>query len=778
VGTTSQLRDTSGVARRPSDLFGVILSAGSLGVLAALAHALPAGTAQFTTDVAQAVAHLPRLLMVALAAAAALGTLALGVVVAVPLATEDRRGGLNSLVAGLLTALLLGGAVALWHNTPGPVSHALLRGTDGSGFVRDAALIAALTAAGPGRRSAWSRRAGYALAVLVLTGVGIAELTGLGAIAAPLAGWAVGLLTRWAIGTTVRRPSVASLRDHLEAGGLTVDKLGRNEDDPSRLSGVLEDGTPVDVTALGPEARGANLARRFWSTFRLRGAAAGHQPLTVRAGLETRALANFLASSAEVRAPRTLLLTHVEPDTVVLVEAALDGPPLDESTPADDAVALFASLKRLHRAGAVHRDLRAEQLVCAGEASGFRSLERAGVASAEIARRVDVAQLLTAVGTCLGTDIAVEALRKGYQPADERRIAAILQPVALATWGWRRGREARACLGAVRSALLADPQDGAPLEVTGERLERFKWRTVAGVAAMTLAAYLLVGQLSKVNLIGALSHTDLAWVALAVLASAATYVGSSINLVAFVPAKVSVLKGTLAELSGAFIGLVTPPTVGHVAINARYLHKQGVEPAAAAGAVAVSQIVNFVVTTALLLVTALLTGSGVGRLNIVPGPRLLYVLGGLVAVVGLLVAVPPSRRALVGRLWPRIRGAVPQLLGVISQPLRLVAGISGNLLLTASYVVALIASLHAVGAHPPILATAAVYMAGNTVGTAAPTPGGIGAVEAVLAAGLTAVGIPAHQAVPAVLIFRVATFWLPILPGWATFVVLQRVGVI
>ena len=31
-----------------------------------------------------------------------------------------------------------------------------------------------------------------------------------------------------------------------------------------------------------------------------------------------------------------------------------------------------------------------------------------------------------------------------------------------------------------------------------------------------------------------------------------------------------------------------------------------------------------------------------------------------------------------------------------------------------------------------------------------------------LAAGLTAIGIPAHEAIPAVLLFRVATFWLPI----------------
>ena len=76
----------------------------------------------------------------------------------------------------------------------------------------------------------------------------------------------------------------------------------------------------------------------------------------------------------------------------------------------------------------------------------------------------------------------------------------------------------------------------------------------------------------------------------------------------------------------------------------------------------------------------------------------------------------------------------------------------------------------------PVLAI--VFLAGNTVGSATPTPGGLGGVEAVMAAGLTAIGVPAHQAIPAVLLFRMATFWLPIPAGWISHVVLQRRGVL
>jgi uncharacterized membrane protein YbhN (UPF0104 family) len=37
-------------------------------------------------------------------------------------------------------------------------------------------------------------------------------------------------------------------------------------------------------------------------------------------------------------------------------------------------------------------------------------------------------------------------------------------------------------------------------------------------------------------------------------------------------------------------------------------------------------------------------------------------------------------------------------------------------------------------------------------------------------------GIPAHEAIPAVLVFRAATFWLPIPAGWLAYLALQRSG--
>ena len=48
------------------------------------------------------------------------------------------------------------------------------------------------------------------------------------------------------------------------------------------------------------------------------------------------------------------------------------------------------------------------------------------------------------------------------------------------------------------------------------------------------------------------------------------------------------------------------------------------------------------------------------------------------------------------------------------------------------------------------------------------------ALEAAVIAGLVSAGMADTAAVPAVFLFRIATFWLPILPGWIAFNHLRR----
>ena len=70
---------------------------------------------------------------------------------------------------------------------------------------------------------------------------------------------------------------------------------------------------------------------------------------------------------------------------------------------------------------------------------------------------------------------------------------------------------------------------------------------------------------------------------------------------------------------------------------------------------------------------------------------------------------------------------------------------------------------------------AVVYLVGVPIAEAIPTPGGIGGVDAVLVAGLAHFGTStAGAVVAAVIVFRLLTFWAPIVPGVISAGLLRR----
>ena len=737
-------------------------------------RALPLASTEVTDDVSGALLHIPRWLAFGTAVIAGIGCFLLAVLALVVLVRARWRDARNAGVAAPAGAGAAIAAWSVWQAEHATVYHAVINGRNPSVFVVDTAFVAFLVGSDLVRRSRWSRWCAVSVTALLLTGLAVTTLTPFAVVFVLFGGLLAGWVVRWLLGAASVRPGPAELARWLRERGVAVSDLVPDDRHPGgRLAGSLGDGTRIDVHLADRDTRGLGVVRRLWSLVRLRPVAAGHVALSSRIQLQQLALASCLAQKAGVLSPSVLFLGQAPSETLVLVMGRPPGHRPGEPVNEDSATSLFASLRALHDAGVAHRDLRLENLVTAGRTAGFSSLGVAVPGAGELVRRLDVAQLLATLGRSAGPAQTVRALRAGYGPADEASVAAVMQPIALAPWGWSAMRGAQGCLTEVRHELL-----GPDITVPVAHLERFRWRTVASTVALTVAAYLLVSQISKVNLLATLASINPGWFAVALLGSAVTYLAAAQNLAAFVPKRLSPLRGFAVQLATAFVGVALPPTVGHVAVNARYLHRQDVDEGAIGAAVTLSQVVNVVTTVLLLVVLGLLTGSGLSRFKIAPAPDVLIGAGGIAAVIAILLAIPPVRGKLKNAVWPHVRSVWPRFLDALSHPWRLTGSAAANLLLTFAYLVAFIASLRAVGAHPALLPAAVVYLAGNTVGSAAPTPGGIGGVEAVLAAGLTAMGVPATQAIPAVLVFRVATFWLPIPAGWVSYVLLQRRGIL
>ncbi len=145
------------------------------------------------------------------------------------------------------------------------------------------------------------------------------------------------------------------------------------------------------------------------------------------------------------------------------------------------------------------------------------------------------------------------------------------------------------------------------------------------------------------------------------------------------------------------------------------------------------------------------------------------------AVLALVVAaVAPLRRFVLGRLRSLFFGVVPRMLDLMQTPSKLVTGFGGILLLTLSFTACLDFSVQAFGGDVSFPAVAVVFLTANAAGSAIPTPGGIGPVEVALIGALTVADVSPAVATPAVFLYRALTFWLPVLPGWIAYNVLQR----
>ena len=168
------------------------------------------------------------------------------------------------------------------------------------------------------------------------------------------------------------------------------------------------------------------------------------------------------------------------------------------------------------------------------------------------------------------------------------------------------------------------------------------------------------------NVLGTLGQANPGWLAVAVLGSALTYLGAAIGIAAFIPQRLSIVRGFFVQLATAFVGVAMPPTVGHVAVNARYLHREKVDEGTIAAAVTVSQLVNIVTTVLLLIVLGVLTGSGLSKFKIAPGVDVLIGLAVIAVAVITVLAVPLTRRKVTGAVWPHLRQIGPRLLEAVS----------------------------------------------------------------------------------------------------------------
>jgi len=769
--------------RRPLDLARLALALAIAAGSVALGWFATGTATGLEEDLAGGARLLPNGVVLVLNIIGGIGTLLLPIGGAIALIVRRRvRQLFDALVALLVAAVVLTGLSILVSEFG---DARLLITLTGSADPNNAAttpvlggLLAFITASRLMSRRPWNVLSSLVMGSLIIVAVLSATISVAGLGASLAIGWAMGLAIRYGFGTPTTRPSGAEVADALDRGGLPVTMLRAQESTRRgrRYLGTTRAGETLQITVLDRDLEGAGLAQAIWTSLRLR-EEPGNSAFNMRRALEHAALVSYAGEAAGVPEPRLLLASEVGPDSCVLAYQHLDGVPFSELTEItdDDLKGAWRAVRTLHEHQISHRALNADHLLRAADGTiWLTGHDTGGVAASDVSMRIDVAEMLCTLAMLTDVDRAVGTGRSILGLEGIGKALPALQPVALSRTTRAQLRKHKGMMVSLRDRLV-EIRPGADEETI--QFERIKPRTLIMVLVGTIAGYVLLSQLAQVDLVTLVTTADWRWIAAAVLFSLLTYFGSAWSLSGFVPEKLRLSRTLMAQVAGDFATLVSPPTLGSIAINVRYLQKSGLHPALAAASVGVSGVMTFIIHILLLLGFTIAAGTATD-FTFDPPRAAVIAVGALAVVVLALLTVPRVRKEISRRIRPLIKEVVPRLITVAQRPMKLLEGIGGILLLNLSYIAVLFACVGAFGGSLSIAVVAVVYLAGATIGQAAPTPGGLGAVEAVLAAGLTAAGLDAGTAVSAVLLYRLITFWAPTIPGYIALNKLTRDGLL
>lgn len=646
-----------------------------------------------------------------------------------------------------------------------------------------AASAAFVTVSAPWLSQRWRRATWSTLIVLVLLRIVGSGEPPLDIVVAVAMGLVVGSLVLLIFGSPQPTTHATELVAALRAGGIDPSELAllpSASSTPRYRLRVADQNRELFVKIRTPNDRSGDLLDRLWRAVRLRSSEVERPFSSLKRRIEHEAFAASVAASAGVNAPATVGLGETTSGSVFLASSRIVGAPMAECD--NDRITtavldgLWSQIADLRRARLAHRNLTLTNvLLSADDSVWILDFDRAEVSANDRDLDRDVAELLVSLAAKVGVLATVNSAAEILGDEAVARTLPQLQPLALPPEIRSLAKHNKGLLDDLSTAVR--DRTGAE-EVELERLQRVNPRTILMIVAGSLAFYSLLPQLANVDeTVEALKDASLWWIPAILAASFATYVFATVSALGAYSLDLPVLATFRSQVASSFTALVAPANAGGMALGVRFLQKAGFATPAASSAVGLNALGSIVVHVVLLFAFVSWTGqTGVGSFDLPDTSTALVFIAIVLAVCGLLLLIAPVRRRVVGPVIRILKSAGGHLSSVFTSPARVLALFGGSMLITFAYAATLGFSVEAFGGGLSVPEICTAFMVAVTIATIAPTPGGLGALEATMIAALAGFGMDHGPAVGAVLTFRLATFWLPILPGWYTFIWMQRNG--
>jgi len=632
-----------------------------------------------------------------------------------------------------------------------------------------AMLAAVLTVSGPWLPARWRRWWWTLLLAFVPIHLVVSAVVPARSLLGLAVGWLVGALVVLVVGTPALEVPLdgavrALARRGFVAQGLTVVRPAGQG--PLVLSATSTQPDQVAIVEMyGSIQRSRGTLRQLWLKLKLRRTETPPLQTSTRRVVEHRALMTIAVGDLGIANTSTIAVAGLERGWALYAHTPARGIAIHNSADTTPVARVWDSLRILHDHQISHGCLRGEEITADDGRVSFGDFGSAEYGATDAQLQSDIAQLLVTTSDVYGAQCAVTAaidsLGKDTILAASRRLTKHAVPAQVRESVNDAGRVISAARDEVKHQTGAD-------QIAVETITRFSPRQVIQLVLLVALVYVAYPFISAVpTFFSQLRTANWWWALLGLAVSTLTYIGAAAALWACADGLVSFRNLTIMQVANTFAATTTPAGVGGLALSTRFLQKGGLGAVRATAAVALQQTVQVITHVALLVFFSAAAGASADLSHFVPSATILYLVGGLaLGLVGVFLLVPRLRRWLGTAVRPRLREVAADLTKLAREPRRLAIIVSGCAATTLGMALALWASVAAFGGGASFVTVTVVTMIGGTLASAAPTPGGVGAVEAALIGGLAAFGVPAAVGVPSVLLYRVLTCWLPVFIGW------------
>jgi uncharacterized membrane protein YbhN (UPF0104 family) len=501
--------------------------------------------------------------------------------------------------------------------------------------------------------------------------------------------------------------------------------------------------------------------------------------------VEHEAYLTMRAGQAGVAVPEIVEAGTAGPaKDALLVYRLPTGTALSEADPADISDAtlddLYRQLLVLRRARIAHGAISGDALLVdpAGQSIVLTDFRNASASASPDLLDRDMAGAIAATAVAVGAERAANCAARGLTPQMLGGALRHLHKPALDPALGRNLRGKRGFLEDVRQQAAQAKSIELPELVEPRRVS---WPTLIMMIGTLIGGWALIGVLIDVSksfdtVIGA----DWLWVVVTFVLAQLAYAASAVEGIGSVSGPLPFGRTLAVEVAKSFSALAGG-TAAVFATRVRFYQKQGYDTSVALSSGAIMATSSWIAKGVLLL-ASLPFAWGAIHFEVTPesggDSKLVWIILAVVVLValavGLVLAVPRLRRLAAEKARPKVRDIWANLKGIASSPHKLVLLLGGSFAQELFVAMALSVSLRAFDDHLRLPVLIVVILLAAMLGGVAPTPGGLGVVEAGMILGLTAAGVSEADATAAVFIQRLFSSYLPPIWGWATLVWMRR----